>query len=58
LHPLPLALVLVYILALPLLVLGTILSIVSGAATSETHVVIALVGLLLWLVVVPLSWEL
>jgi hypothetical protein len=58
LHPLHLALVLVYILALPLLVLGTILSIVSGAATSETLVVIALAILLLWLVVVPLSRKL
>ena len=58
LHPLPLALVLICILPLLLLVLGTILSIVSGAATSETPVVIALTILLLWLVVVPLNWGL
>jgi hypothetical protein len=43
---------------LPLLVLGAILSIVSGAATSETPVVIALTVLLLWLVFVPLNWGL
>jgi hypothetical protein len=30
----------------------------SSAATSETHVVIALTVLLLWLVVVPLNWGL
>jgi hypothetical protein len=58
LNPLPLALILIYILTLPLLVLGTILSIVSGAATSETSVIIALTVLLLWLVVVPLNWGL
>jgi hypothetical protein len=58
LHPLPLALILICILTLPLLVSGTILGIVSGAATSETPVVVALMVLLLWLVVVPLSWEL
>jgi hypothetical protein len=55
LHPLPLALILICILTLPLLVSGTILGIVSGAATSETPIVIALTVLLLWLVVVPLS---
>jgi hypothetical protein len=43
------------ILPLPLLVLGTILGVVSSAATSETPVVIALTVLLLWLVVVPLN---
>jgi hypothetical protein len=58
LHLLPLALVLICILPLFLLVLGTILSIVSCAATSETPVVIALTILLLWLVVVPLSRKL
>jgi hypothetical protein len=56
LHPLPLALILIYILTL--LVPRTILGIVSGAATSETPVAIALTVLLLWLVVVPLSWRL
>jgi hypothetical protein len=55
LHPLPLALVQICILPLPLLVLGTILGIMFGAATSETPVVIALTVLLLWLVVVPLN---
>jgi hypothetical protein len=58
LHLLPLALILICILTLPLLVSGTILSIVSGAATSETPVIIALTVLLLWLVVVPLSRKL
>jgi hypothetical protein len=58
LHPLPLALVLIFILPLPLLVLGTILGIVSGAATSETPVIIAMTVWLLWLVVVPLNWGL
>jgi hypothetical protein len=58
LHPLPLALILIYILTLPLLVPGTILGIVSGAATSETLVIIALPVLLLRLVVVPLNWGL
>ena len=57
-HLLSLALVLTGILPLPLLVLGTILGIVSSAATSETPVVIALMVLLLWLVVVPLNWGL
>jgi hypothetical protein len=58
LHPLPLALILIYILTLPLLVPRTILGIVSGATTSETLVIIALPVLLLWLVVVPLNWGL
>jgi hypothetical protein len=58
LHPLPLVLVLICILPLPLLVPRTILGIVSGAATSETLVIIALMVLLLWLVVVPLSRKL
>jgi hypothetical protein len=58
LHPLPLALVLICILPLPLLVLGAILSIVFGAATNKTTIVIALAVLLLWLVVVPLNWGL
>jgi hypothetical protein len=44
--------------ALPLLVLGTILGIMSHVATSETPVVIALTVLLPWLVVVPLNWGL
>jgi hypothetical protein len=56
LHPLPLALVL--ICNLPLLVLGTILGIISDAATSETPIVVALTVLLLWLVAVPLNWGL
>ena len=56
LHSLSLALVLICIL--PLLVLGTILGIMSSAATSEAPVVIALAVLLLWLVVVPLNWGL
>jgi uncharacterized membrane protein YgaE (UPF0421/DUF939 family) len=43
---------------IPLLVLGTILGIMAGAATSETPVVVALMVLLLWLVVVPLNWGL
>jgi uncharacterized membrane protein YgaE (UPF0421/DUF939 family) len=43
---------------IPLLVLGTILGIMFGAATSETPVVVALMVLLLWLVVVPLNWGL
>jgi hypothetical protein len=55
LHPLPLALILICILTLPLLVSGTILGIVSGAATSEASIVIALTVLLLWLVVVHLG---
>jgi hypothetical protein len=55
LHPLPLALVQICILPLPLLVLGSVLGIMSGAATSETPVVIALTVLLLWLVAVPRS---
>jgi hypothetical protein len=58
LHPLPLALVLICILPLLLLVPRKILGIVSGVATSETPVVIALTILLLWLVVVPLSRKL
>jgi hypothetical protein len=59
LHLLPLALILVGILSLPLLVPGAILGIVSRVTTSETHVVIGLmVLLLLWLIVVPLNWEL
>jgi hypothetical protein len=55
LHLLPFALVLICILPLPLLVLGTILGIMLGAASSETPVVIALMVLLLWLVVVFLN---
>jgi uncharacterized membrane protein YgaE (UPF0421/DUF939 family) len=43
---------------IPLLVLGTILGIMAGAATSETPVVVALMVLLLWLIVVPLNWGL
>jgi hypothetical protein len=58
LHPLPLALVLICILLLPLLVLGTILGMMSGTATGETPVVIALTVLLLWLVAIPWSWRL
>jgi hypothetical protein len=59
LHLLPLALVLIFILPLPLQVSGAILGIVSSAATGETSVVIALAVLLrLLLVVVPLSWGL
>jgi hypothetical protein len=59
LHLLPLALILVGILSLPLLISGAILGIVSGVTTSETPVVIDLtVLLLLWLIVVPLNWEL
>jgi hypothetical protein len=54
----PLALVLIFIMPLLLLVLGTILGIMSGAATSETPVVITLTILLLWLVVTPLNWGL
>jgi hypothetical protein len=47
------------ILSLPLLVPGAILGIVSSVTTSETPVVIGLtVLLLLWLIVVPLNWEL
>jgi hypothetical protein len=41
-----------------MLVSGAILGVVSGAATSETLVIIALSVLLLWLVVVPLSRKL
>jgi hypothetical protein len=53
------ALVLVGILSLPLLIPGAIFGIVSSVTTSETHVVIGLtVLLLLWLIVVPLNWEL
>jgi hypothetical protein len=51
-------LVLTGILPLSLLVLGTILGIVSSAATSETSVVIDLTVLLLWLVVISLGWGL
>jgi hypothetical protein len=59
LHLLPLALILVGILPLPLLISGAILGIMSGVTTSETPVVIGLtVLLLLWLIVVPLNWEL
>jgi hypothetical protein len=59
LHLLPLALVLVGILSLPLLVPGAILGIVSSVTTSKTPVVIGLmVLLLLWLIIVPLNWEL
>jgi hypothetical protein len=55
----PLALVLIGILSLPLLIFGAILGIVSGVTTSETPVVIDLtILLLLWLIVVPLNWEL
>jgi hypothetical protein len=43
---------------LPLLVSGTVLGIVSSAATSEASIVIAMTVLLLWLVVVPLCWGL
>jgi hypothetical protein len=43
---------------LPLLVPRTSLGIMSGVATSETLVIIALTVLLLWLVAIPLSWEL
>jgi hypothetical protein len=43
-------------MTLPLLVPGTILGIVSSAATSETLVIIALSVLLLRLVFVPLNW--
>jgi hypothetical protein len=59
LHLLPLALALVGIMSLPLLVPGAILGIVSSVTTSETPVVIGLtVLLLLWLIIVPLNWEL
>jgi hypothetical protein len=59
LHLLPLALILVGILSLPLLVPGAILGIVPRVTTSETPIVIGLtVLLLLWLIVVPLNWEL
>jgi uncharacterized membrane protein YgaE (UPF0421/DUF939 family) len=58
LHLLPLALVLIGILSLPLLISGAIFGIVSSVTTSETHVVIGLTVLLLWLIVVPLHWEL
>jgi hypothetical protein len=59
LYLLPLALVMVGILSLPLLVPGAILGIVFSVTTSETPVVIGLtVLLLLWLIVVPLNWEL
>jgi hypothetical protein len=57
LHLLSLALVLVGILSLPLLVPGTILTIMSGVTTSETPIVIGLTVLLL-LLIVPLSWKL
>jgi hypothetical protein len=59
LHLLPLALVLIGTLSLPLLIPGAILGIVPSVTTSETFVVIGLtVLLLLWLIVVPLNWEL
>jgi hypothetical protein len=46
-------------MSLPLLVPGAILGIVSSVTTSETPVVIGLtVLLLLWLIIVPLNWEL
>jgi hypothetical protein len=56
LNLLPLALVLSCILTQPLLVPRTILGIVSGAATGEASVVIALAVLLI--IVIPLSWGL
>jgi hypothetical protein len=55
LHPLSLALVLICILPLPLLVPRTILGKMSGVATSETPVIIALTVLLRLLVIVPLN---
>jgi hypothetical protein len=59
LHLLPLALILVGILSLPLLVPRAILGIVSSVTTSETPIVIGrTVLLLLWLIVVSLSWGL
>jgi hypothetical protein len=58
LHLLPLALVLIGIPSLPLLISGAIFGIVSSVTTSETPVVIGLTVLLLWLIVVPLHWEL
>jgi hypothetical protein len=58
LHLLPLALILIRILSLPLLISGAIFGIVSSVTTSETPVVIGLTVLLLWLIVVPLHWEL
>jgi hypothetical protein len=57
LHLLPLALILINILPLPLLVPGAVLGIVSGAAASETPVVIPL-AIRLLLLIVPLSWKL
>jgi hypothetical protein len=57
LHLLPLALILVGNLSLPLLIPGAILGIMPGVTTSETHVVIGLTVLLLWLIV-PLNWGL
>ena len=50
--------VLVGILSLPLLVSGTILSIMHGVTTSETLVVIGLTVLLLLWLIVPLNWKL
>jgi hypothetical protein len=59
LHLLPLALVLIGTLSLPLLIPGAILGIVSGVTTSETPIVIGLTALLLlWLIIIPLNWEL
>jgi hypothetical protein len=57
LHLLSLALILIHILPLPLLVPGAILGIMSGAAASETPVVICL-AILLLLLIVSLSWKL
>jgi hypothetical protein len=46
-------------MSLPLLIPGAILGIMLGVTTSETPIVIGLtVLLLLWLIVVPLNWEL
>jgi hypothetical protein len=51
--------ILIGILSLPLLISGAILGIVPHVTTSETPVVIGLTVLrLLWLIVVPLHWEL
>jgi hypothetical protein len=51
-------LILICIFTLPLLVSGTILGVVFGAATSETLVIIALTVLLLLLIIVPMNWGL
>jgi hypothetical protein len=58
LHLLPLALVLIYILPLPLLIPGAIFGIMPSVATGETPVVICLAILLLLLLIVPLGWKL